>query len=885
MPVSLLSTKFHIPRARENAVSRPRLTERLLSNLKGRGKIILVSAPAGFGKTTLLSELVMSIPYPCAWVSLSAGDNDPIQFWSYLIAAFQSIQPEVGGAALGLLQTPQLPPDETVPTILINDLVRLKRTIVLVLDDNHTIQNASVHSGMCFLLEHLPENLHVIISTRIDPPMPFARFRARDQLIEIRAADLRFTIEETEAFLQQTMGLNISIEDIASLEESTEGWIASLQLAALSLQGREDPHSFVSAFTGSHHYILDYLVDEVLNSQPDYVREFLLKTSILDRMNASLCDAITAYGNSQEVLEKLEQENLFVIPLDEERRWYRYHHLFADVLRHRLGQIYKDHLSPLHSCASAWFEQNGWIAEALHHSLAAGDQERAAGLVENNALPMLMRGELTTVLNWINSVEALLPSHLWMAICQAWALTLTGQVDPVEQILQTAEQQVLLLKQSDKLEDLVGNIAAIRAYRASLLGDPIPAIQFSHEALRHLSESNLAIRSVVTLTLAVACWANGDVEGAENAYKEVKRTGIAAGNINAAIGGLSSLGNLLVVRGQLHQALETYREAIQLATHPDGPLLPVAGAAYVGLSLVSYEWNDLEAAHAYAQHSVELCQKWGNAQSLVIAYIVLAQALQARNDLEHTEQVLNQAEILMRTAHTSSLVVGWVEAYRASLWLAEGNLDSAVRWAQKNQPDRGGGIPYLRSILNRTYLRVLLAKKDFDSARALLQQLLPRAEGTGQAGTMIELLVLQALLFQANDQRSEALQTLERVFSLAHSEDYVRVFLDEGEPMAELLRCAGSQGVLPKYVTRLLSEYDRSSSIRRVSQQPLIEPLSERELEVLCLIAEGLSNQAIAQKFVLSVGTVKAHTASIYRKLNVTSRTKAVARARELKLM
>jgi LuxR family maltose regulon positive regulatory protein len=472
-----------------------------------------------------------------------------------------------------------------------------------------------------------------------------------------------------------------------------------------------------------------------------------------------------------------------------------------------------------------------------------------------------------------------------MAICQAWALTLTGQLDHIEQNLQEAEQRVLSLDQSDKVEDMLGNIAAIRAYKASLFRDPIHAIQFSHEALRHLSENNLAIRSVVTLTLAAACWARGDVAGAEKAYQAVKRMGLASGNVNVAIGGLSSLGNLLLVRGQLHQAFETYHEAIKLATHPSGQLMAVAGTAYTGLSLVSYEWNDLEAAHRYAQESVELCHKLGNAQSLATGYVVLAQALRARGDLEGAREALHEAEMLTQAADWSLLVSGWVEAYRVSLCLAEGNLHAAAAWLQANQPDTSGGIPYLRSILNRAYVRVLISEKKFDSAFSLLEQLFPPAESTGQTGTIIELLVLQALAFQANEQPSKALQVLERTFSLAQPEGYVRVFLDEGEPMAELLRRAGSQGVAPNYVSKLLSEFGRAESNTTPAKQPLLEPLSERELEVLSLIAEGLSNQAIALRFVVSVGTVKAHTANIYRKLNVTSRTQALARARELKLM
>lgn len=883
---SLLATKLYFPTQRADLVPRPRLVGRLADGMTR--KLTLVSAPAGFGKTTLLSEWRASDSgknFAVAWLSLDEDDNHLSMFLRYLAAALEGIQTGLGDSLRTVLQSPRLSSTNLLLTPLINDLITIPFSHAIILDDFHVINSKAIHEALEFILEHLPPQTHVVILTRADPPLLLSRLRARNQLLEIRAADLEFTVEETAVFLNQIRQLRLSSEDVLALETRTEGWIAGLQLAALSMQDREDPHGFVSAFTGSHQYILDYLMDEILSKQEDQVHQFLLKTAILDRMNASLCEAITGFGNSREILEQLLHGNLFIVQLDDERHWYRYHHLFADVLRSRISHTYKEEFPDLHRSASEWFERNGLIAEALYHTLEAGDLEHAGRLVEQNAMSMLMRGELITLANWIQSVEVLIPDHPWLGIYQAWTLTLTGHLDQVESLLQLVGRRAAVINPDLGGEEIAGHIAAIRAYGANLHQDARSAIKFSYESLDHLSQGNLAIRSVVAMTLASACWADGDVQGAVSAFLDVKRMGIAAGNTNAAIGGLSSLGNLFLVQGQLQQAAETYRDAIHLATQPDQTLSPVAGAAYAGWSMVCYEWNDLETALKYAQHSVDLCQKWGSSQSLATSYIILAQARQAQGNPEKADAALRQAETLVQTVGSSTLVTGWAEAYRANFWLAKGNLEAARRWLQKHEPDSEHGIPYLRSILNRTYVRVLLAEKDLASASALLEHLLSVAEETGQTGTTIDMLVLQALVFQARSKHSMALKSLERALMLAQPEAFMRVFLDEGEPMAELLRRAGSQGIAPKYVAKLLAVFGQLPTLGLTSQQPLIDQLSEREQEVLYRIAEGLSNQEIATRLVVSVGTIKAHTASIFRKLNVTRRIQAVTRARELNLL
>jgi LuxR family maltose regulon positive regulatory protein len=527
VPVSLLSTKLFIPRLQAGGVSRPRLTEKLLAGVNRPGTFTLLSGPAGFGKTTLLGEFVAQLQKPVAWVSLDEGDNDPIRFWTYLISACQSVQVGVGESALALFRSPQPLPEEAVPTILINDVAELQHNLVLILDDYHVIQNQSVHTAVAFLLDHLPDKLHIVLSTRLDPPWPLARFRARGRLVELRAADLRFTTTEATLFLNRMMGLSLSSADVASLEARTEGWIAGLQLAALSMQGRSDMAGFIKAFTGSHVYVAEYLVEEVLQHQSEDVQMFLLRTSILGRLNASLCEAVTGLQDGQAVLTTLHRANIFVIPLDDEGLWFRYHHLFADLLQARLRQsLPANAITILHSRASHWYERNGFVIEAVTHALAAQDFEAAADLIQQNASKVTIRGELTTLLQWIEALPAdVSRRHPQIIISKAWTLTLAGAQPQVESLLQEIEAQIEISDKTLEVRELRGNAAAIRGYFAMLAGDYARALELTELAEALLPGSSVQARSILPYTLGAAYRGQGEYEKAGVAFAHLARIG------------------------------------------------------------------------------------------------------------------------------------------------------------------------------------------------------------------------------------------------------------------------------------------------------------------------------------------------------------------------
>ncbi len=886
--IPLLTTKLYLPPARPNLVPRPRLTARLAEGLTK--PLTLVSAPAGFGKTTLVSEWRTSNAgrdLPLAWLSLDDDDNDPTRFLTYLVAALATLQPGLGETTLALLYSPQLPPPQVVLTSLINDLGELEDQLALVLDDYHVITALPIHEALAFILDHLPPSVHLVMLTRSDPPLPLSRMRVRNQLTEIRASDLRFTHDEAATFLNRVMGLALSADGVRALEARTEGWIAGLQLAALSMEGRADSSHFITTFSGSHHYIVDYLADEVLNRQPDPVRSFLLQTSILDRLTGPLCDALTQRADGRVTLEVLEQANLFVIPLDDERRWYRYHPLFADALRNRLQQTHPNCLPDLHRRAAEWLEPQGQVAEALRHALQGGDQDRAARLVEQNALSMLMRGELMILVGWINAVESLAHERPWLSIYQCWTLTLAGQLEQAESWLQEAERLVATQGPAAEAQNMLGHLAAIRAYRAAQRGEALQAIDLAQQALECLPEGDQAIRSVVSLTLGTARRLSGDLAGAGRALEEAVRTGQAAGNLYLALGALSGLADLLFDQGRLRQASQTYNELVQLATRPDGRRLPAAGMAFFGLSMICYEWNDLEAALKHTLQSIELCQQWGHVGILMGSQVMLFRVRQALGEMDSAQAALEEAERLARAHPQTPRAPGWVASFRVRSWLAEGNLAVAARWTQQSGLKIEDDMSYLREAEYLALGRVLRAQGEFDAALTLLGRLLRIAETTGRMGSMIEMLVLQALTVQAKDDIPQALTTLERALSLAQPEGYMRVFLDEGAPMAKLLRRAGSHGIAPKYVAKLLSEFDtlRVPGAAPTTKQPLIEPLSDRELEALRLLAAGKSNQEIADELVLATGTVKRHLSNIFGKLSVQSRAECVARARELGLL
>jgi len=897
MPAPLLTTKLHIPLPRPTLVPRPRLIEKLDAGLHAACKLILISAPAGYGKTTLVSSWLRETNVSSVWLSLDEGDDDPIRFLQYLIAALQRIIPTIREDLPGTLQAMQPAPLGTLMNLLINEIAEHAAPFVLVLDDFHVIHAQPILEMLAFLLEHMPLQMHLMLLSRTDPPLPLSRLRVRSQLVDIRADQLRFAPDEIAVFLNQVIGLKLSADDIAAMEARTEGWIAGLQLAALSMQGCQDIHGFVSAFTGSHYYIMDYLVEQVLKLQPEEVRSFLLQTSILDRMCGPLCNAVVEVDatepiDGQAMLEALEQMNLFVVPLDDERRWYRYHHLFADVLNRHLEHLLPHQLPELHRRASQWYEQNEFIPDATHHALMAGDQRRVAQLVEQNGCTLIMRGEVVTLLKWIEAVESYSQTHPWLAIQKAWALSLTGRLDQVEQTLQPAERLISSLEPTIEVRIMLGTIAAARAYSANMHGEARLAADFARQALEYLPDNDpfpQSLRSVATATLGDASWITGNVEEARLAYTEAVRIGQAADNIHMVIIASSNLAHILMEQGRLHQAARIYSETLQMATRPDGQRSPLADGIYAGLSRVSYEWNHLEVAAQYTHRCIALCRQWENYDLLAVGYVMLARLEHVQGNPDQAQEAMRAAEQLASECRLSSRRSTWVETALARLWMAQGNLDRPshlVRESGLTLDDitREAEIPYSREPEYLILLRLLLAQGDYDAALALSERLVQRAEFTHRMGHVIETLVLQSLAFQGKKDMAQALAVLERALSLAEPEGYVRVFLDEGEPIAKLLYQAKSHRMGARYAAELLSAMGRASGTAEPPAQLLIEPLSQRELQVLELIEAGYSNQEIAAKLVISITTVKRYISNIYAKLGVESRTQAISRGRELRL-
>ncbi|MBA3388145.1 MAG: LuxR family transcriptional regulator, partial [Rubrobacter sp.] len=681
MSMPILTTKLYVPPPRPRAVLRPRLIERLDESL--HRKLTLVSAPAGFGKTTLLSEWVAGCERPAAWLSLDRGDSDPSRFLAYLIAALQNVVADVGEGVLGLLQSPQPPPMDSILTALLNEISNVPNDFVLVLDDYHAIDAEPVDSALAFMIEHLPPQMHLVIATREDPQLSLPRLRARDQLTELRAADLRFTPEEAAEFLKGVMGLNLSAEEISALESRTEGWIAGLQMAALSMQGRADTASFVQAFTGSHHFVLDYLVEEVLKRQPDSVQTFLLRTSILDRMCCPLCDAVVLEPSisGQETLEYLEHANLFIVPLDEERRWYRYHHLFAELLRQRLHQSVeskgdaKSNVAELHIRASQWYEDNGLEIEAFRHAAAANDIERAERLIEGEGMPLHFRGAVAPVLSWVESLpttELDTRPSLW--VIYASALLFVSQTAGVEQKLQAAEAALQDAEQNDKTRDLIGHIAAIRATLAVTQHQVETIITQSRRALEYLHPDNLPVRTATIWTLGHAYHLQGDRAAASRAYTEAISISESIGhfiiNVMATIG----LGSLQEADNQLNLAAQTYRRVLQLA---GDPLLPVACDAHLGLARISYEWNDLDAAEQHGQQGGQLARQIENTDRFVAGEVFLARLRLARGDVAGAAAILAETSQSVRQHDFVHRMPEVADAQVLTL-LHQGNLAAAA---------------------------------------------------------------------------------------------------------------------------------------------------------------------------------------------------------------
>jgi LuxR family transcriptional regulator, maltose regulon positive regulatory protein len=909
MSTPILATKLYIPPPRPKVVLRPRLIERLNEGLHRR--LTLISAPAGFGKTTLLSEWLAGCERPAAWLSLDEGDNDPTRFLAYLVAALHTIAPNIGEGVLGVLQSPQLPPTESILTALLNEITTLPDDFVLVLDDYHVIDARAVDDALAFLIEHLPPKMYLIIATREDPHLPLARLRVRGQLSELRATDLRFTPSEAAGFLNQAMGLNLSAEDVAALETRTEGWIAGLQLAALSMRGREDVPGFIRAFAGDNRYIVDYLVEEVLQRQPERIRSFLLQTSILDRLSGPLCDAVTDQEEGNARLEALERGNFFVVPLDDKRHWYRYHHLFAEVLYAHLMAEQPDQVSTLHRRASAWYEHNGSADEAIRHALAAEDFERAANLVEL-ALPAMRRSrQEATLLGWLKALpDELVHCRPVLGVAYAHVLLASGEFEGVEDRLRDAERWLdttadkrarpdapaaeMAVVDEEEFRRLPGMIAIARAGQALALGDVPGTVKYARRALDLAPEDDHLTRGGAAGFLGLASWTSGHLEEAHRSYADGMASLQRDGYISDAVGGAIALADIQMAQGRLRQAMRTYERGLQLATEQGDPVLRGTADMYVGMSELHRERNDLEAATQHLLRSKEQGEHTGFPQNPYRWCVAMARILEAQGDLYGALDLLDEADRLYVSDFYPN--VRPIAALKARVWVAQGRLGEALGWAREQGLSAEDDLTYLREFEHITLARVLLARYESDreehsvhQAIGLLERLLQAAEEGERTGRVIEILVLQALAHEAQDDSPSALLPLERGLTLAEPEGYVRVFVDEGRPMARLVSEAAARGIMPDYTARLLAEFkaeeQEADESRLPPAQPLAEPLSQRELEILQLIAQGLSNREIGERLFLALDTVKGHNRRIFSKLLVQRRTEAVAKARSLNIL
>jgi LuxR family maltose regulon positive regulatory protein len=899
----LLETKLYVPRWRHGLVARPRLKERL--NRGAETKLTLVSAPAGFGKTTLLAEWLTAAPADnpsAAWLSLDQRENHAASFWSYLVAALQTVKPSVGASAISLLQSPRPPPIEAVLTLLLNELSAMSTDVMLVLDDYHVIDTREIHDGMVFLLDHLPPRLHLVIASRADPPLPLARLRGRGELVEIRAEDLRFAPDEVASYFHDSMGLDLSAQDVAVLEGRTEGWIAALQLAALSMQGRSDFTGFIASFAGDDRYIVDYLVEEVLQRQPESVRSFLRNTSILDRLSGPLCDAVTGQdsgpGVGKTMLEALERANLFVVPLDDRRHWYRYHHLFADVLHARLLDEQPDRVPDLHRRASAWFERNGEPSEAIRHALAADDFAKAADLIEL-AVPALRRNrQEAAFLGWLAALpDELVRVRPVLSAHYGGALLTSGQLEGVEARLRDAERWLdtpadtadkrepshgIVVVEEEEFRRLPGSIAVWRAGLALVLGHLAETEGYARRALELVPEDDLLGRGGAAALLGLATWARGDLESAHRTYTAGMQSVQRAGHISDVISGARFLADIRVGQGRLHEALRTYEQALQLAAEQGEPVPRGTADLYVGLSELQCERDDLQAATQHLLTGKELGERTGFPPSRARWCVAMARVQEALGDPDGALDLLDEAERTYVPYFSPN--VRPVAALKARIWVGHGRMREALGWARAQGLSVEDDLSYVREFEHITFARMLLASGAMPDAMRLLERLLRAADDGARAGSVIEILVVQALAHEMRGDIAAALVPLELALTLAEPEGYVRMFVDEGPHIVALLQAAAKRRIAPGYVQRLLT-HSGAATGEPHARQNLIEPLTERELDVLRLLGTELNGPEIARHLTVSLNTVRTHTKNLYTKLGVNSRRAAVRRAEELALL
>ncbi|PSL41847.1 LuxR family maltose regulon positive regulatory protein [Planomicrobium soli] len=903
MNIPIIKTKLYIPVPRPNSVQRPRLIEQLNAGLDR--KLTLLAASAGFGKTALASEWVAGCGRPVAWLSLDEGDSDLLRFLAYFIAALQTMEEGFGAEVSESLKTQKLPPIESTLTALLNEISNIPYSFMLVLDDYHVIESKEIDSAMSFLLEYLPPQMHLVIAARENPQLPLARLRARGHLTELRAADLRFTHSETALFLEGMMGLGLNADEISALESRTEGWVTGLQLAALSIQGRTDIPAFIQEFAGDNRYIVDYLVEEVLQLQPDHVRSFLLQTSILERLNGPLCDAVTGQNGGITLLETLERGNFFVVPLDEKRQWYRYHHLFAEVLYVFLKEEQADEIAALHGRASAWYEAHGMAAEAIRHALSAKDFARAANLLELAWGDMRRNRQEAAMLAWLKAIpEELIRDRPVLSVVYAWALLSGGELAAVEKHLKDAERWLETIEADEKnnsfldkmvvidkeeFRDLLGSIAVYRAAKALALGDIPAVIKDSQRVLDLVPETDYLRRGAAAGLMGLAFWTIGELETAHRIYAEGMADLHQAGNVSDVIGGALALADIRIAQGKLHQTMRIYERSLQLAAEQGEPAMRGTADMYVGMSELCRERNEQQQAEQHLLKSKEQGEHTGFPQNRYRWRVAMARIREAEGKLDDAMELLNDAEHTYVSDFFPN--VRPIAALKVRIWLKQGRLNQALDWVQETGLSSSDSLSYLREFEHITLARVLLARyksgrkeqHSLQEAIGLLNRLYEAAEEGGRIGSTIEILIVQALAHQLEGNLSDALMMLGRALDLAEPEGYVRIFVDEGSSMMALLEAAVKMEISQTYGSRLLAAFGRKEGLSTASQS-LGEPLSERELDVLKLLRTDMSGPDIARELIISLNTMRTHTKNIYSKLEVNNRRAAIRRAEELGL-
>jgi LuxR family maltose regulon positive regulatory protein len=896
---TLLATKFYIPPTLKNLVSRHRLLERLDEGIRQGKKLTLISAPAGYGKTTLLAEWIRKSQFTTAWLSLDEGDNDPVRFLSYLISALRKIKPDIGETTLVNLLSSQTQIYSSALAPVVNELLEIPERILIVFDDYHTIHNQAVHDALILLLDHAPPHVHIVIASRADPLLPIALLRGRGQVVELRQNDLRFTQEEAAEFLSMNPYIGLSKGDMLALTNRTEGWAAGLQMAAASLEDQSDVSAFIQDFTGSNRYILDYLIEEVLESQPKSIQEFLLYTSILEELCGSLCEVIIDQlidlpASCQSILGELERKNLFIIPLDDRREWYRYHRLFSDLLKQRLSLLHP-HLKPvLHRRASTWYEQEGIFESAIEHALFAGETERAANLIEAAAETTLMQSQVTTYLTWL----AQLPSEEIhnrpaLSVYYSWALLWNGApLEAIEALMDLTAQQ-----HGQSVRAL-----PLQAFLEIFGGDVSRAADLARRATEELPPEDKLLHSLASFILASSYLAQGKSEQGIQILEDTAKESQRAGNVMTAVLVLCELGDESQKHGRLHQAKRLYQQALDLATGKLGKQLPVAGKALIGLGDLAREWNDFKTAERYLLEGIKLAEQW-SVLGTFEGYLNLVTLKDSQGRKREADQIFSHLRDIAYQFDASEIDDYVVDMYAARRQIAYGDLEAVQEWAQtrtspevSSVPETGAVGDLLRSRLrkyeNTTLARLYIAQGRYEDALSILEQTLIEAKQLDRVFLIIDAEILRAIAFQAKRNKAESMAAMSAALTLAEPENFMRIFLDHGETVMELLEQARREfedSEIITYTTRLLNAY--SSQVAQTQPAPsqekreVIEPLSERELEVLRLLPSSLSSTEMAGELSISVNTLRSHLKSIYAKLSVHSRYEAIARAKAIGLL